>query len=153
MGSVVGTVGDKFGLVVPGPNVPAGSGSIIGGQNYVITSIYLPVYPTVANTTFLYAGFEFGWRAFILQLVPAGVAGTVTVNATLDGATAQGNGNAWELLPAPTAGTGTWSNPLSNAGGLRLFRIDSGPWVAFQLVATGSWIATSNAYVLFSAGG
>jgi hypothetical protein len=153
MGSVVGTVGDKFGLIVPGPRVPTGSTGIANGQIYVLTSIYLPAYPIVANTTFLYVAFEFGWRAFVLQLNPGvGGAGTVTVNATLDGATAQGNGNAWETLPTPTAGTGVWSNPMGSTAGQRLLRIDSGPWVAFQL-AVASFNSAANAYVLFGAGG
>jgi hypothetical protein len=152
MGSVVGTVGDKFGIIVPGPGIPTGGTGINAGQSYVLTSIYLPTYPTVANTAFYYVAFEFGWRAFILQLVPNAAVGSVAVNATLDGQTAQGNGSAWEPLPAPTAGTGTWSNPMTNAAGTRLFRIDSGPWVAFQLVVT-SIPAAQNAYVLFSAGG
>lgn len=152
MGSVVGTVGDKFGLIVPGPGIPTSGNGINAGQNYVLTSIYLPTYPTVANTTFYYVAFEYGWRAFVLQLVPQAGIGSVTVNVTLDGATAQGLGSAWELLPVPTAGTGAWSNPMSNTAGTRLCRVDSGPWVAFQLVVA-TIPAVQNAYVLFGAGG
>lgn len=152
MGSVVGTVGAKFGIIIPGPGIPTGGNGIATGQSYVLTSIYLPTYPVVANTTFYYVAFEFGWRAFVLQLVPNAAVGSVQVNVTLDGATAQGQGSAWEPLPAPTAGTGTWNNPMTNVAQTRLMRIDSGPWVAFQLVVS-TIPAGQNAYVLFSAGG
>lgn len=154
MGSIAGTVGGKFGIILPGPGVPSGGNGLLDAQTFVLTSIYQPVYPVIANTTFYYVAYEYGWRSFILQLVPAGSSvGTVQVNATLDGATAMGQAQNWESLPQPSSGGGgAWVNPMTTVSLARFCRIDSGPWVAFQLVAAG-FLAGGNSYVLFGASG
>ena len=139
MGSIVGSVGAKFGLSIP---IPAAT------QNIVITSLP-PPYPTIANTTIVYAGFEFGWRNFLFQIVPGTATGmSATVFSTLDGASAQGNANNWEQVPV-ASGTG-WSNPMTGTTAERLCFINSGPWCAFLVIVSGAVAGSSS--VLFAAG-
>ena len=132
MGSIVGSVGAKFGARVPA------TGALVATTNYILTSLYLPVYPTIAGTQFIYVAFEYGWRAFNFQ----GVGGGAEINATMDGPTAQGQASMW--VPVGV-GTGNGANPVV-AGGY-LFT-NTGPWAAFQIVPSGA-----GGYILFGAGG
>jgi hypothetical protein len=143
MGSIVGSVGAKGGVAIPLP----------GSSNAVLTSIYLPTYPVVANTAFFYVAFEFGWRSFQFQLNPTGGATAMTceVNVTLDPQTAQGLAQNWQPVPMPgtaTVNSATWFNPMTGAAGQQMARVDSGPWVAFQLVGSGG---NANSQVFFGA--
>ena len=144
MGSIVGTVGDKFGLRIPA------TGALVNGTNYILTSIYLPKYPAATATNiYIYAAFEYGWRAFIFQ--GAGGAGA-QVNVTIDGPTASGvvGASVWSEVPVPSVGNpvvgSEWTNPIT-AGNQLLF-VNSGPWAAFQIVPT-----SAGGYISFGAGG
>lgn len=143
MGSIAGSVGDKFGARIPN------TGTLVSGTSYVLTSVYLPVYPAAdATHIYLYVGFEYGWRAFTFQ----GVGGAAAqVNVTNDGPTASGvvGATAWAALPVGstgTGGTGIWTNPLTAA--MPLIFASSGPWAAFQIVPSAS-----GGYINFGAAG
>lgn len=156
MGSVVGTVGAKFGLQIPAPpavSLPTGTSTV------VLTQIALPSYQQASATnTYLYVAFEYGWRAFDFQVVPAtGFAGTISaqVNVTLDAGTASGltGSTAWEPAPFPSVGTGSvgWNNPMTAAVSTRTLYLNSGPWAAFQIVFTVTG-GPPVGYMLFGAG-
>jgi hypothetical protein len=155
MGSISGSVGADGGVIFPPPSFING---IKGGSSWVVTSIYDPTYPNSWTTGsngggYIYTPFEYGWRAFVFQLLPGSgsSAATVTISATNDYATAANQGGtAWETVMS--ASGAVFPNPLVlNGTPTRLLYINSGPWTAFRATASGSFPGGVGAYMLFGA--
>lgn len=69
--------------------------------------------------------------------------GSITVYGTLDRDTANGNGDAWEPIPAPsTEASPSWSNPLRPAVGQRLFACDK-PFAAYLAMTSDDFNGTA----------
>lgn len=88
-----------------------------------------------------------GWEKFTFQLRGSGTGYAITAFGTIDMATAEGNGNAWQTIPGAaidaTQAGGVWANPMLTDNPDYITLNNKAPWRAIKFVSDNDTGATA----------